>query len=705
VNRRHFFCLPAFAVITAQSRLLEDTVPGALYRDYSRCLPDYLGDLAARAERLRNAELAKLTTAAAIRGRQRWVRETFWKLAGGMPERTPLNTRTTGSFAREGYRVEKLVYESRPNFHVSANLYIPTAGRPPFPGVLFQMGHSPNGKAFDGYQRCCQALAKLGFLVLAFDPMGQGERIYYPDASGTRSRLGAAWEEHNMAGKQMLLAGDTCPRLQVWDAVRSLDCLASHPLADPQRLGSTGQSGGGTTTMLLTCVDDRLAAAVVVSGNTENLASASFNAPGSTDDAEQNFPGAGPLGFDRWDLLFPMAPKPLLVSVSDKDFLNTYSAQYITNGRQEYQKLRKVYQILGHANHLAWASTPLPHGMTYDLRLQIYNWFTRWLKDETSRIEVEPSTAPEREQTLWVCDSGNLMRSFHGETPMTQNRKRTVTRVKQPAALDHLLGIRRPAPGTQFTILRRVPSLEGEIESVEVLSEAKVWVPAWLFLPKTPDRSKQAFLVVDPGGHNARWHEGMVYQTLAAKGHPVCSTDVRGVGDLRPEFGRGHPRYAESHNAEDHYAWASLILGKPLLGQRVTDLLAAAAALRAHPALSGRRLVLAAMGRMTIPALFAAALDSRIDALYLAGGLVSYQSLVDAEDFVCPVANLVPDLLRHLDLPGIVASLAPRRVVLAGTVGADDKKLDPALVRKTYAEAANVQVLPDARWDVNAFLA
>ena len=102
-------------------------------------------------------------TPEAIRARQRWVRDTFWKLVGGMPERTPLNARVTGAFDRPGYRLEKVVYESQPGFHVSANLYIPTSGKPPFPGVLFQMGHTTNGKAGDLYQRCCQGLVKLGY--------------------------------------------------------------------------------------------------------------------------------------------------------------------------------------------------------------------------------------------------------------------------------------------------------------------------------------------------------------------------------------------------------------------------------------------------------------------------------------------------------------------------------------------------------------
>ena len=425
--------------------------PVRVYRDYSRCLPDHLRSLADRAYRLRNTELAKLTTAAAVRARQEWVAETFWKIVGGKPDRTPLNARTAGSFERPGYRVEKVIYESQPGFHVSANLYIPATGNPPFPGVLFQMGHTANGKAGDLYQRCCQGLARLGYLVLAFDPMGQGERIYYPAPGSSRSRLGPD-EEHTYPGRQMLLKGISTARLQTWDAVRSLDYLASHPLVDPKRLASTGQSGGGTNTMLLAAVDDRLAAAAVSSGNTENVACANFNPPGSTDDAEQDLPGSGPLGFDRWDLLYPLAPKPLQIQVSSHDFFGTYSPSYIENGIEEFQKLRKVYATLGHPDRLAWFATPLPHGLTYDMRLAIYNWFGRWLKGESQPIAEEPPTSPERDEVLNVSETGNLVTSLHGETPFTLNRKYAVS--KTPAKLETVLGVTRPAPGGLTTVAR-----------------------------------------------------------------------------------------------------------------------------------------------------------------------------------------------------------------------------------------------------------
>jgi len=671
--------------------------PGTAYRDYSRCLPDYLRDLAAEAYQRRNGEIAKLTSSDAIARRQQWVRETFWQIAGGQPERTPLRPRTLGTFERPGYRVEKVVYESRPELSVPANLYVPSAGKPPYPGVLFQMGHSPNGKAAGLYQKCCQGLARLGYIVLAFDPMGQGERIYYPGASG-QTRLASADEEHTYPGKQMLLAGGSASQFQVWDAIRSLDYLAAHPQVDPTRLASTGQSGGGTLTMLLAAVDDRLTAAAVASGNTENFACADFNPPGSTDDAEQDLVGSGPLGFDRWDLLYPLAPKPLLILVSDKDAFGTYSPRYISNGWQEYTKLQSVYQALGRKDHLAWASTPLPHGLSYDFRVRIYNWFERWLKGSDRIIEREPAVEPEPDQKLWAGPTGTVVRDFRSATPFQFIRQRAAA-IQTPPRPDHLetlLGLENPLPNAPSKVLGRVPSGDIEVQAMEVQSAPRVWVPAWLFVPKTPGAG--VILILDEHGRNQHWREGALCEALASEGRIACAADLRAIGDLRPEAGRGSPGHTIPHASEEEYAWASLILGRPLLGQRVADILALVGALN-----SRGRIAIAASGRLTIPALFAAALSTDIGNVYLSGGLVSFRGVVESEHYKQPLAGLIPDVLAHADLPQLAGSIAPRTVHLAGATGADGQRMQLDAVRRIYPHS-NVELSREAGWNAERLL-
>jgi dienelactone hydrolase len=693
-TRREVLVMAAMGALLRRDAAAQQDAPSIVYRDYSRCLPDYLRDLAERAYQSRNRAIAGLTTPQAIRDRQEWVRGTFWNLVGARPERTPLNARTVGSFQRARYRVEKVVYESQPNFHISGTLYIPTVGQPPFPGVLYQMGHTTNGKGDATYQLCCQTLAGLGYLVLGFDPMGQGERTYYPGRTPSRSRLGAD-EEHTFPARQMLLKGISSTWMQTWDAVRSLDYLASHPLVDPKRLAATGQSGGGTNTMLLAAVDDRLAAAVVSSGNTENVACANFNPPGSTDDGEQNLVASAPVDFDRWDLLYPIAPKPLLVMVSQRDFFGTYSPNYLTSGIEEFQKLQRVYHTLGHPERIAWFDTPLPHGFSFDLRMQMYNWFERWIKGGTQPVPEEPVIQAETEEALFVSANGSMAQSFHGETPFTLNRKRFL--LKTPVDLGQLLRLDPPGGAPAVATVARATYHKSLVEAVEFPAAAKVWVPAWLYQPKVSDPSKPLMIVLEPGGRNA-WHENELYNRIAVEGCVVCAPDLRGIGDMTPEFSRGAARHARPHNSEEEYAWSALVLGKPLAGQRVTDILSIVRGLRSRPEFARRRVVLAARGVLTVPALFAAALEPAIDSLYLSDGLISFKSIVETEVYKYPFGNFVPNLLAHTDLPELTVSLAPRKVTLAGAVDGGGNRLSVDAARAAFPTRSNIRVLPEPAW-------
>lgn len=610
---------------------------------YSRCLPDYLRLLAKTAYERREAALASLTTADAVHARQQWARTTLWNLIGGEPDRTPLNVRVTGGFDRPGYHVEKLVYESRPGIEIPADLYIPTGSKGPLPGVLFHMGHSLNGKAYEPYQKCCQGLARLGYMVLAFDPFGQGERTYY--------KLGDADEEHSRLGRQMLLVGDTMTRLQLWDAIRSLDVLAARPEVDPKRLASTGQSGGGTLTMLLAAADDRLSCAVVSCGNTENFVCAGFDPPGSTDDAEQNFVPGATVGFDRWDLLYPLAPKPLLIIASERDAFGTYSPNYIRSGEEEFGKLKQVYGVLGKPEQLEWKTTGLPHALSQQLRVNTYNFFERWLRG-SERVVAEPEVRPEPDDVL--AAGAKAVR------PAISVPRLAAT--AGTSALRAALQLQQSAGR-----LRRLAkdSAEGcEIETVDVESAHGVYVPAYVFAPRADATKRSLIFLLEPGGRTRQWREGGLCHQLAAKGHVVCAFDVRGIGDLTPEVGRGNAFYTKPHATDEAYAWASLMLGHPLLGQRVADILAILN--RVAPEFGdGRKVVLAASGSMCIPALCATAFGPPELSTCLAGGLESWASLVQGDRYLEPFSNFLPGILKETDLPLIAESVKPRRLVRA----------------------------------------
>jgi dienelactone hydrolase len=697
MNRREWFSLTGACLAGARFAAADRTV--SYYRDYAKCWPEYLSGLAQRAYEKRNRALSLLTTAHAIQQRQTWVREAFWRLSGGEPERTPLNPKTSGTFERAGYRVEKLVYESRPSVFVSANLYIPTAGQPPYPGILFQMGHTADGKGAASYQKCCQGLARLGYVVLGFDPLGQGERINYPDASGIKSALRVVTDEHSLPGKQLLLLGDSASRFLVWDAVRSLDYLASHPLVDPKRLASTGQSGGGTLTMLLACVDSRLSAAAVCSGNTENEACANFDPPGSPADAEQDLIGAGAVGFDRWDLLYPLAPKPLLILVSQHDFFGTYAPRYLSSGREEYAKLAGVYSALGFKDRLAWRDTPVPHSLSYALRLEIYNWFERWVKGSQQRIESEPPVNPEPHNLLWAGPTGNVHADFGSLRPIDLIRQEAQKeQLKVAGTWQHMFQLQLPPTTVRFRHVAATQSESGSIAAKEVAADAGMWIPVWLLTPPSSAESRFVVLFLDPAGRNAHIGEGDLYQRLARSGTVVCAADVRGIGDSRPEVGQGDPAYTIGNNKDEEYAWASLMLGRSVLAQRTADILNLMQAIRNESGGNKQRLIVAARGELTVPALFAFAASPLADSLYLAGGLVSYRNVLDTALYQVSLSSFAWNLFQVVDLPLLAAQAAPRRIHLAGTVDAAGNPLDDNVTRTAYP-GANVTVSTEPNWD------
>jgi dienelactone hydrolase len=225
----------------------------------NRLLRNFLLAEAKKAFDARLAALAQVKTPDDVQKRQAALRATFIDALGGFPDKTPLNAQVVGKESFDGYRIERVIYESRPGHHVTATLYLP-AGDGPFPGVLMPIGHSVTGKAADYVQRGAILLAKNGLACLAYDPIGQGERRQLLDVMG-KAAIPSSTNEHTLVGVGAMLVGEGTATYRIWDGIRSLDYLAGRPEIDAKRLGCTGCSGGGTLTSYLMALDDRIVAA------------------------------------------------------------------------------------------------------------------------------------------------------------------------------------------------------------------------------------------------------------------------------------------------------------------------------------------------------------------------------------------------------------------------------------------------------------
>ncbi|HPP30334.1 MAG TPA: alpha/beta hydrolase family protein, partial [bacterium] len=141
------------------------------------------------------------------------------KKAFPLPEvKTPLNPKITGVIEKPGYRIEKVIFESRPEFLVTGNLYIPDKLKGKAPAALVPCGHTTvESKTYSLYQEVCIRLVKSGFIVLTYDPISQGERDQYYSVSDEDDPLRTnCCYAHNMMGKQLELLGDFFGAWRVW---------------------------------------------------------------------------------------------------------------------------------------------------------------------------------------------------------------------------------------------------------------------------------------------------------------------------------------------------------------------------------------------------------------------------------------------------------------------------------------------------------
>jgi len=219
---------------------------------------------AARLQALRRTRFAAVQSKAQLSALQADLRQKFLELLDGFPDRTGVpSVHKTGQVEGEDYHIDKLAYESFPGYFVSALLYKPRKMDAPLPAILSPCGHSPEGKADAEYQKLHINLAKRGYIVLTYDPVGQGERSQFWDAARRRSRYNLACGEHAILGNPLYLLGTSLARYRIWDGMRGIDYLASLPDVDAGRLGCIGNSGGGTLTAYIAALDARVKVAVI----------------------------------------------------------------------------------------------------------------------------------------------------------------------------------------------------------------------------------------------------------------------------------------------------------------------------------------------------------------------------------------------------------------------------------------------------------
>lgn len=399
-----------------------------------------LDAIAQRQLKARAETIAAIRDVAAAEARKADVRKRVLGLIGGLPDyRGPLNPQVTKTIARDGYTIEHLTFESLPGYVVTANLYRPDRpGR--HPAVLMSMGHWDSGKAAG--QLLSVNLARRGFVVLAYDPVGQGERQQAYDPRFGRSLIGGPTDQHFSNGAAAILMGQAVSRYFIHDGMRAIDYLISRPEVDPDRIGATGCSGGGTQTTYIAALDPRVKVAAVACYM--NSFRTLYPGP-SLGDSEQSVPGFLAAGLDQTDYVELFAPKPWLITSTEDDFFTPPGA------RQVFAEAGQWYELYDAKERVKWVVGPGGHGTPPVVREAIYEWMTRWLKPQADARPPDEVTDLLPDHALRVTEKGQVasrdLYEIIRETPRTKG-----TQEELASFLSGLIAANPPLSKTSRTL-------------------------------------------------------------------------------------------------------------------------------------------------------------------------------------------------------------------------------------------------------------
>ena len=466
-----------------------------------------------------------------------------------------------------------------------------------------------------------------------------------------------------MFGAQCLLVGDNIARYTIYDGIRALDYLASRKEVDPNRIGVTGNSGGGTHTAYLAALDDRFKVAAPSCYITSWDRLMTQLGP---QDAEQNLPPWLNLGFDFPDFIYAFGGKPYLVLSAIRDFFP------IGGARASVSEARRTYDSLGISEKLQMVEADDGHGYTLPRRLAAYQWFSKWLKGEEDDGK-EPYVSLATETELQCTPTGQISTSLRGESVFTLNRKRAdQLRAKSRRKQDVLAAAREltgyhPRPGAPAVSHYGTLQKKGyRVEKLVYESEPGILIPAVLAIPARQSSSHDAILYVD--GHGKAAAASKLQQWMES-GTVVLAIDARGFGETRSK--------SEAARA-DNRTWfgdasstsSALLLGKTLVGLRALDIIQGFELLSGRTDLSVKTIRVVGVEGASVPALFAAALDDRIQSVELDGMLMSYQSVIETPIHRHAYEQVIPGVIRKFDLPDLVAALSPRSVRITSLVDA-----------------------------------
>ncbi len=648
---------------------------------------NHLTRQALRYYKIRDEEIAKLKTRSDWQKRQQAVRDKLKVIFGTIPKKGALNPEITGIVQKEGYRIEKIIYECTPGYYVTGCLYIPGNINGKAPAILYLIGHDQPAFREQYYQVIITNLVKKGMIVFAIDPPGQGEHVQYYDPKVKFSAIGYTVIEHCYFGNQCLLSGVSPGKYFIWEGVRAIDYLLTRKEVDPEKIGLTGFSGGGTITSYIAALDERVKVSAPCSWAT---ASRRHIETKGAFDSESILVGGVAQGITFEDLLEVRSPNPTLMTITSRDeYLSMQGA------RDALREAKKTYRAFGAEDHLELVEDDFKHGMTPKIRLAIYAFFLKHFNMLSNPAEEQTDLPTAKELT--VTPTGQIVTSKGGKMIFDLNKKESekllenldqsrrniakhLSKVKVKAK--EISGYATPSRDKEGSFINGRYQRDGYTVQLDAIAgeSGDYAIPVLLFKPDDKMVKHPAVVYLHPEGKATDAQSGGEIEKLVRKGYIVAATDVLGVGETKHTAGRG---------LMDGYI--AVLIGRSIVGIQAGDIVRVVNYLKDRNDVDPGKIGAIGIGGMCLPLMHAAAFDSSINNITLIGSPISYRSIVLNRIYKIGVTKHegggiehpyeidfswgIAGVLTAYDLPDLIASMAPRKVILAEL---KDQLLEPA---------------------------
>lgn len=622
--------------------------------DVENQLSDYLKRKASRDFEKEDQEKRSIKTIVEFEGRRDRIRDYFIHTIGGLDiEKTELSPTYTGIIEKEDYIIKKVIFQSQPKLYVTANLYIPKDIKEELPGIIFACGHWETAKSTPIYQRVCIELIRNGFIVLAVDPIGQGERVQYYDRFLERAIVRWGTDEHSYAGFQNTLMGTNIAKYFIWDLIRSIDFLETLPEVDKERIGITGNSGGGTQASYMMLVEPRLKVAVPCTFITSRE---EYIKTGQAHDSEQNIFGAIKNGLNYDDFISSFAPKPVMIGSVSSDYF------CIEGTIASYNRAKEIYRLYEKEDKIKLCIAEGTHGYNDTLRAEALKWFVKHLKKK-DEVRVSNQISIEKNRTLNCTKSGQVLAEFEDARSVSDLNLEYFRKNCQKDRIEdlrHILCKVLNLPKEKQELYPRVI----EISKIDDITYKKIFffsekdiATAGVYFSRKESNILTILLLEDgTDGLTNNWE--FLNQFLDKK--DVFVYDPRGIGSVKSRIINPCDFYG-FYGTEYKLNFDAMMIGTSLSALRVYDILRACDYIEKE--FPNKSIHIAGRGVGAIYALFASVLDNRIKEIYLEDMLYSFEDIISTRYFAYDTRMEIYGIVRYFDIPDLLVSLKGREVI------------------------------------------